>query len=375
MHTSKLDRLLKNRFFKGLNKVDLEIVDEDLFIERSYNKGDTIITQDTLGDEMYLILSGEVLISRDNSSESIELARRSVGDYVGEMALFDGNVRSATVTAITDVELFVLSKKTFLLLLNSFDLIKNNIIKSITSTIRENGLRFTNASISHKELLSVKELELVRIKDLLNQTMELKRGIDEQKSELELINRELERKNRELYKLTIIDDLTNVYSRVHFNNLLESEFSRSRRHGIEFSILVIDIDNFKHFNDSYGHLIGDLVLKGTANQIFNTVRKEDVLGRIGGEEFGIILPHMGLTEAYSVAKKIQKSVYKNSVEVDGRKLGVTVSIGVSDNVSDSPIDSKDLINQADMALYKAKKMGRNRVEVFTEGLSMALINS
>lgn len=375
MGALKIDRLLNNSFFDGITKRQIEALDMDKFTHKRFLKGETIIEQDTPGNEMFLIFDGIVRIYRATHIKDVELAIRSVGEYVGEMALFDGNLRSANVSAVTDVDVYVINTETFLFLLNKFESVKNNLILTITFAIRESGLKFSNESISHKELLSYKEIELVRVKDLLDQAVELKRGIDEQRAELELINRELERKNKELYRLTIIDDLTNVYSRAHFNKVLEKEFSRAKRHSINLSILVIDIDHFKRFNDTYGHIVGDIVLKSTAEKISEVIRKEDVVGRIGGEEFAVILPHMELNQAYAVAGKIRDSVMENQIMVEGQRISVTVSTGVTDSLSSITADATGLIHQADLALYKAKKMGRNRVEVYTEGLSMAVINT
>ncbi len=109
MIISKIDKLLENRFFQGLNWDDIKCLDLDLFSKRSYQKGDIVITQDTPGREMYLITNGELVITRKNPRESIELARGSKGEYVGEMALFDGNLRSATVKAESDLEVLVLT--------------------------------------------------------------------------------------------------------------------------------------------------------------------------------------------------------------------------------------------------------------------------
>lgn len=373
MFSSKLNELYGNSFFAGIDKKELNKLKPDMFKEKTILKDEIVIEQDTDGDEMYLIISGEVEISRITSNINIVLGRRGAGEYVGEMALFDGKLRSATVTAVSQLQVFILDSHNFFILINQFDKIKNNLIRIITSTIRENGIKYSQKSIAHNKLLSYKDVELVRMQGLLEQTMELKREIDEQKAELELINRELEKKNRELYRLTIIDDLTHVYSRLHFNRLLDNEFSRSSRHRIELALLVIDIDHFKDFNDTYGHMIGDRVLKETAGVISSVIRKEDVLGRIGGEEFAIILPHMDLEEAITVARKIQEKVEENKIVIDSVEHSVTVSIGVTDNMIGEPPCGKDLLHQGDMALYKAKKNGRNRVEVYTKGLSMATL--
>ena len=369
-----VETLYSNIFFEGISKDDLLSLDFRLFKEMTIDKDKLLIEQNTTGDTMFLISSGDVVISKVNSNVEFEIARRGAGEYVGEMALFDGEPRSANVKALTKLNLFVIDSNTFFYLLNRFSVIKNNLIRHINSVIRDNGVKFSEKGISQSKLLSKKDIELFRTQSLLNQTIELKRNIDEQKEELKLINRELERKNRELYQLTIIDPLTNVYSKNHFNKLLENEFSRSIRHDIELCLLVIDIDDFKIFNDSYGHLIGDRVLKHTAETMTMAIRKEDILGRIGGEEFAIILPHLVLDEAVVLANKIVKQVESKTVTIHGIELGVTISIGVTDSIVGSPETGMTLLHQGDIALYKAKRMGRNRVESFTTDLEIISAN-
>lgn len=369
-----VETLYSNIFFEGISKDDLLSLDFRLFKEMTIDKDKLLIEQNTTGDTMFLISSGDVVISKVNSNVEFEIARRGAGEYVGEMALFDGEPRSANVKALTKLNLFVIDSNTFFYLLNRFGVIKNNLIRHINSVIRDNGVKFSEKGISQSKLLSKKDIELFRTQSLLNQTIELKRNIDEQKEELKLINRELERKNRELYQLTIIDPLTNVYSKNHFNKLLENEFSRSIRHDIELCLLVIDIDDFKIFNDSYGHLIGDRVLKHTAETMTMAIRKEDILGRIGGEEFAIILPHLVLDEAVVLANKIVKQVESKTVTIHGIELGVTISIGVTDSIVGSPETGMTLLHQGDIALYKAKRMGRNRVESFTTDLEIISAN-
>ena len=138
--------------------------------------------------------------------------------------------------------------------------------------------------------------------------------------------------------------------------------------------MVIDIDDFKIFNDSYGHLIGDRVLKHTAETMTMAIRKEDIIGRIGGEEFAIILPHLVLDEAVVLANKIVKQVESKTVTIHGIELGVTISIGVTDSIMGSPETGMTLLHQGDIALYKAKRMGRNRVESFTTDLEIISAN-
>ena len=165
---------------------------------------------------------------------------------------------------------------------------------------------------------------------------------------------------RELLKDRAYKDiLTGFYRREILNDLIEKEFYRSKRYGYHFSILMIDIDNFKKVNDTYGHLVGDKVLKKVAETTKKTIRKSDVAIRYGGEEFLIILPHTDLEAAKIAAERIRKNIEK--LDVDGVK--VTVSVGIADNSLSPKLE--DLIRKADQALYIAKRTGKNKVVAAT----------
>jgi len=165
---------------------------------------------------------------------------------------------------------------------------------------------------------------------------------------------------RELLKDKAYKDLlTGLYRREILNDLIEKEFYRSKRYGYHFSILMIDIDNFKKVNDTYGHLVGDKVLKKVAETTKKTLRRSDIAIRYGGEEFLIILPHTDLDAAKIAAERIRKNIEK--LNVDGVK--VTVSIGIADNSLSPRLE--DLIRKADQALYIAKRTGKNRVVAAT----------
>ncbi|WP_163329482.1 diguanylate cyclase [Desulfurobacterium thermolithotrophum] len=155
------------------------------------------------------------------------------------------------------------------------------------------------------------------------------------------------------------DILTDLYRRELVKELIEKEFHRSKRYGYHFSILMIDIDDFKKINDTYGHLLGDKVLKKVAEIIKKELRKSDIPIRYGGEEFLIILPHTDLEAAKKVADRIRRAV--EEAEIDGIKT--SVSIGVADNSLSRKLE--DIIKKADQALYTAKRMGKNKVVVAT----------
>ncbi len=365
MLEKKFYEIYKNHFFDGLIEGELKTVDLNLFKEETFRTGEMLIKQDTAGDFMFLIVTGEVVISKVIASSEIELARRQSGDYVGEMALFDGQLRSANVVASSDVSGYIIDVDLFFYLFRNFEQIKINIIKIINSTVRATGVKLGERSVTHDRQLSIKDSELIKTRSLLNETIELKRYIDEQKCELELINQQLEKRNKELYQLSIKDDLTHLYSNNHFTTLLGSEFSRSLRYNITFSILIIDMDNFTDFNNRYGHFTGDRILKEMAGTISTLARTEDVVGRIDGEKFGIILPHQTIDDAKLLSKSILKEIEESIFMLNGENRRLTVSIGISDNVTGKPGTCEKLRDQAELAMKKAKDNGKNRYEVFS----------
>lgn len=161
--------------------------------------------------------------------------------------------------------------------------------------------------------------------------------------------------NEELYNLSTTDSLTKLYNRRHVEHILEKEIERAKRYNSKLSILVIDLDNFKMINDTYGHYIGDEVLLETARILRETTRKCDYIGRLGGEEFLVILPSTSLENAIVVAERIRMRISETSIE---NQIKFTCSIGIAEYQGES---LHDLIIKADKLLYTAKKQGKNRV--------------
>lgn len=160
--------------------------------------------------------------------------------------------------------------------------------------------------------------------------------------------------------LAITDGLTGTYVRRYLLERLAGEIERSDRFGFKLSFLMIDIDHFKRFNDFYGHLVGDVVLRQVAETIKKSTRELDMVGRYGGEEFGVILVETDEPGALYVAERIRKAIAEKDFSAYQEKLKVTVSIGCAAyRKSDSDINA--FIDRADQALYEAKHQGRNRV--------------
>jgi diguanylate cyclase (GGDEF)-like protein len=159
--------------------------------------------------------------------------------------------------------------------------------------------------------------------------------------------------------MATVDDLTNVVNRRQFMKVLKAETTRSIRYNRPLSILMIDVDYFKSINDTYGHPVGDKALVLMTETIKKTLRDSDLLGRLGGEEFGAILPEVDKDLATGVAERIREKVASTPLETDQNLLNMTISIGVATIGPES--SDEDLLRLADQALYQAKETGRNRV--------------
>jgi len=160
--------------------------------------------------------------------------------------------------------------------------------------------------------------------------------------------------------LSNIDPLTHSLTRRHFFNIAGSEFMRYTRYRRPLSVLVIDADHFKNVNDTYGHHAGDVVLKSLSLVAMEKKRAQDTFGRLGGEEFGLLLPETNLEQARIVAERIQKTWEQTPSNMDSEMIYSTISIGVAETIpTDKSFD--DLLRRADRMLYKAKERGRNQV--------------
>lgn len=165
----------------------------------------------------------------------------------------------------------------------------------------------------------------------------------------------------ELRRLATTDSLTGLPNRRHFLELAQSERQRAVRHGHELSLLMVDVDYFKSINDTYGHGVGDEVLRALAGMISDSLREEELVGRLGGEEFAVLLPETGLEGALDAAGRLRERVSRAPVATGQGDLDVTVSIGVS-NWREAEETVESLLIRADEALYAAKNEGRDRVE-------------
>ncbi|MDB5987548.1 MAG: putative diguanylate cyclase domain with sensor domain, partial [Nevskia sp.] len=174
--------------------------------------------------------------------------------------------------------------------------------------------------------------------------------------------RRIKRYAQNLWQLATTDSLTGLLNRRSFIARAATEIERSRRHHDPIAVLMIDADHFKKVNDTYGHDAGDAVLKALATSLQNGIRSSDILARLGGEEFAVLMPGVGIDGARELAERLLREVGALEVRVDGQPIRFTISIGVA-----APDHERVLIDAllkaADQALYRAKSAGRNRLMV------------
>lgn len=232
------------------------------------------------------------------------------------------------------------------------------IIKPIYELVKESlkikRRRYESIKKVESSILEVSYLSSA-FEDMSESIHRYQNSLEEQVKER---TKELIDKNQELLKLSITDKLTEIYNRAKLDKTLQEEFNRSKRYKTEFSVILIDIDFFKKVNDTFGHQIGDDVLKESAQVLKNSIRLTDVLGRWGGEEFLIISPQTNLEGAVKIAEHINNAIKLYKFKTYPNK--VTMSIGVASYFEDmSKIE--EIVLNADKSLYKAKENGRDRV--------------
>ncbi len=192
--------------------------------------------------------------------------------------------------------------------------------------------------------------------------VETHRDIMEKHSDDELVKlvKRLNEAQTHLKHAAITDDLTGLRNRRYIVERLEEEFQRAKRTGDLLGLIMLDIDHFKQINDAYGHLFGDVVLRVIASRIKSSLRKHDVVGRVGGEEFLVICPESTLEDTVVVAERILKNINDEAIGDGINEVKIALSAGVT-ALHKNDVSSEKLFSRADTALYKAKEEGRNRV--------------
>lgn len=237
-------------------------------------------------------------------------------------------------------------------------------INQLTDTfnkLRQGSKEKINIISTHHDEISelIYAAEMFRDKNIEIQSLleKYKRLNDTLETKVENRTQELKNKNFELNVLAITDSLTGIYNRVRLDKVLNKEIKRCKRYGTQFSVIIVDIDDFKSVNDSYGHQAGDTVLIEFSQILLNTIRETDILGRWGGEEFLILSPQTDKKGIIKLAEKIRVAVETFSFTTINKK---TASFGTATYLNED--QSQTIIERADKALYISKNHGKNQVE-------------
>lgn len=252
-----------------------------------------------------------------------------------------------------------------LLGLNAEDI--EDILAGVHLQVSEAGEYFGLKIKNVKPIQEILQEANIRLSLLNLDYDQMNKELIQAKISLENLTQELEKKNKILDNLAHIDGLTEVYNHRYFQNFLDQEISRATRNEGIITLVMLDIDHFKKFNDSYGHQAGDFVLNEFCKVVQKNLRKYDTLARYGGEEFAVILPETNSEEALAVSEKLRAAIEAASFADGVEKYSVTASFGLacSKPCVEDDFSKSDFISQADAALYEAKKEGRNRVKLFS----------
>ena len=197
---------------------------------------------------------------------------------------------------------------------------------------------------------------------LINRFNEMQEAILLREEKLEKKNEMLRSQRDKLRDMAFRDGLTGLFNHSLLIELFEKEFEKSRnKHSVSF--LMLDIDYFKQVNDTYGHLAGDIILRQVAKILTKSTRADDIIGRYGGEEFGIILPDTDAATALSIGEKIRQTIKNHLFDINTAIIQITLSCGIYSAACEEIITHMEVIKLADEALYRAKQKGRDRVEL------------
>lgn len=236
--------------------------------------------------------------------------------------------------------------------MNSIFAREDEVLKKAISVLEANVIETDKDKELYRNLVE-------EYKALLGQTKRITKISD-------MIGNKLNCVRRSVDKASKIDFLTNIYNRRYFNELFIKEWKSCEESKSFLSILMIDVDKFKRYNDIYGHLSGDKCLKRISEEIKNVVKESnDIVSRYGGEEFIVLIPNSNLEKAKSMAENIRKNIELLGIVHQGSEKYkiVTVSIGIASAIPNENLSPEKLINLADDALYRAKNCGRNRVSL------------
>lgn len=319
MATIEHDKLLLSRLqlFRNVDLDNPALL--DLLAQCEYQtlaKDEVILSTEAENHYLYILLNGRLVIQL-NSSDDIPLATVEPGECVGEMSIIDSRVPSAQVRA---------SEETLVLVIEQ-DILWRMV--SVSHEIARNLLYIMSERLRYSNLVIADSLEM----------------------------------QRKYQRFASTDALTKLHNRGWLDDAFDREIKRSERDELPLALIMIDVDNFKNYNDEYGHLAGDRVLITVAEAIRSPLRPNDLVARFGGEEFAVLLPETTVTNAQVIAERLRKHVCNaDPGMLESAQLPpVTISLGIAGRQPGYSLDM--MIAAADVAMYHAKRNGKNRVQI------------
>lgn len=309
----RISDLRAQELFKG---VDFDLIMpllSDCTVRR-VTKHETLIEAGEANHNVYLILSGTLIVHlTPDPNESLTVLKE--GEAVGEISVIDHQPASAFVSAAEETKLLVIHEDIVWSLIGSSHSIANNLLVLLAKRLRHG-----NSSIK-------------RVKGLIG----------------------------EYEHNATIDALTGLYNRRWLDSMFQRVVQLCEKNARNLTVMMIDVDHFKAYNDKNGHLAGDIALRTIAQKVMRFLRDEDLVTRFGGEEFLVLMPGLSLEVTVKVAERLRKEIAETEIVDTNDKIlpGVTISIGLAEMAEDTSSDG--LIKAADNALYEAKHSGRDQV--------------
>jgi len=313
------DTLLLSRLqlFRNVDMENSTLLDLlNLCEYRTLAPGEVILSTEAENHYLFILMKGRLVIQL-SEHEDIPLATVEPGECVGEMSIIDSRVPSAQVSASEETDVLVIEQDTLWRMV------------SVSHEIARNLLYIMSERVRYSNLVIADSLEM----------------------------------QRKYQRYASTDALTGLHNRGWLDDAFDREIKRSQRDELPLALIMIDVDDFKNYNDVYGHLAGDQVLIMVAAAIRAPLRPNDLVARFGGEEFAVLLPETTVDNAKIIAERLRAHVSgADPGELEGRALPkVTISLGIAGHQSGYSLDM--MIAAADVAMYHAKRSGKNRVEV------------
>jgi len=313
MNPSDRTLIEKNFLFRGVGLEGVEFLLES-GVQRDLAAGEPLLQPEIPNRDLHLILKGRLSVFLDGHGTQ-EYASLLAGECTGEISFVDGKHPCAAVVATEPSRILSIPHDVVWSLVGHSHEIARNLLEIIAGRMRGSNMALVTSQ-----------------------------------------NKELQFEHQ-----ACVDALTGIYNRHWMGNAFPRALQRCEHDGKPYALMIADIDHFKRVNDTYGHLVGDLALKTVARCISENLRPHDLLVRFGGEEFAVLLPETDEAEAIAVAERLRTMVALAEIRYADISFCTTISIGIRPACKKETLEG--LINGADCALYRAKALGRNRVEI------------